>query len=149
MSLFTFLPACSSGYLDLTMGSTDTLRAEDYDGSAVSGTLDILRDGSISWDGDLSGDDENSVYWSLTGGTPGDLTHVRCSFSSGTNVYLSGDALATWHALSTDRQFNFSKATGGGPELAEGLFTLEFSLDGGTTVHETSTLDIEMFERSP
>lgn len=138
------------GYYSQSMVSTEVLRAEEEDGQTVTGTLDINRDGSINWDGDVStGDDETHNYWSKQVGTPGDLMHVRISFSSGTNVYSSGAGLASWLALSSNRQWVFTKASGGGPELSEGDFTVEFSFDGGSTVEDTITINVELFERSP
>jgi len=134
----------------LNLGDNDFL-STDADGQTVTGSLAILSTGEITWTGDIFGSNENGHTWfAPIGSTDGTGWSVRLSFTSGTNSYSSGAALDTWHLLTTSRTFNFSKATAGGPDSADGIWLLEFSDDGGSTVFDSVSIDdISMFEQAP
>jgi len=133
--------------LDLP-GADDAFYAEDVNGQTVTGTLDVKADGSIDWTGDTSGVDElGGTWWD---GTPVGTWHVRLTYTSGTNQYISGDGLNTWDELNIDRTWVFQKTTSGGPDQTDGVYLLEFSDDAGSSVHDSVSInDISLFEESP
>ena len=114
----------------------------NVNGQTVDGQFDIYADGRIEWTGDAGGTNESDWWWFPTGtGNPSGTWHVRLQYVSGTNQSksLGSDAINTWHDLSAaTRTFKFEKTTSGsGGGSTDGVYTLEFSNDGGSTTYDT------------
>lgn len=74
--------------------------------------------------------------------------HVRVSYVSGDAVYSSGAGLGTWLALTSDRNWVFQQSVDEFDSLT-GVYNVELSLDGGSTVHDSATLNITLRNDGP
>ncbi len=148
MSLFFLLPASGiKGAFDIS--SIDgTVQANDEDGQTVTGNIQVTIVGAVDWTGDIFGTTESDDWW-LPNGTVSGTWHVRLSYSSGDPIYSSGSGLGTWLELSSNRTWNFSKASVGGPDTDSGDYTLAFSDDAGSTTHDSVTITINLNEQAP
>lgn len=122
--------------------------ALDEDGFSQTGNLSVKTTGAVDWTGDTLGSSEGDDWW-LPNNTIAGTWHVQLTFDSGTNVYSSGESLSTWLEINTDRQWNFSRASAGGPSSSVGNYTLAFSNDGGSTTYDSVAIAITMEEQSP
>ena len=131
----------------------DAFTATEFvNGNDVDGQLDVYGDGRIEWTGDVGGTDESDYWWFPTG-FPIGTWHVKLAFVSGDNNFysLGSDAINTWHDVTaSDRTFKFKKTTSGsGGGSTNGVFTLEFSDDGGSTTYDTLDInDVTLTEPS-
>lgn len=128
----------------------DSYTSSDNDGFTVTGTLTVLADGSIAYTGDTLGTSESGQSWlDFVATGNGDPFHVRIVFVSGTDTYFTGDALNTWHAMTSNRTFQFRKLSAGGPDVDIGTYRIDVSDDGGSTTLDSNTFGITMSEASP
>ena len=135
----------------LSKNSTNT--SVDADGQTVTGALDVLTDGSVDYTGDLFGTNETGSWWDPHPGTVSGTWHCRLSFVSGTNQYTTGSGLGTWLQCDptggSNRGWNFSKASAGGPDSTVGNYTLAFSDDAGSTTFDSVNIAITLQEQAP
>lgn len=103
----------------------------------TDGTIDVTRVINANLN------DEQDPYIFPTSYISG--ASVRCAFVSGQNL-TAGDAVDTWHPLSSQRSFTITYATSGGFDQVTGNFTLELSNDGGSTIRESHTQAITVGE---
>ena len=127
----------------------DAFLSVEDSGANLTGTLTIAADGEISYLGDFLGNNESGHTWWSPIGTVIGTWHCRLSFVSGSNVYASGESLATWVALTSDRLYNFSKVGATGPDTATGTYSLDFSDDAGSTTHATKNITVGMENATP
>jgi hypothetical protein len=132
------------GVFDLTVLDGQDLSEDVADGNPCSVVLSITSDGDI----DASVADESPSltgkgWWTPIGSAPGTGYYVRISYTSGTNQYSSGSGLGSWLELSSTRTWTFLKAAegSGDPDSTNGVYLVEFSDDGGSSVSDSFTLD--------
>lgn len=80
--------------------------------------------------------------------TDGASWSIWLEHTSGSDFWDGGDALDTWHLLSTDRVFEFAYLNGG-PATDTGTYTARLSNDGGMTDHDTAVWTINMEVQQP
>ena len=72
--------------------------------------------------------------------------HVKVTQNSGDTLEAWSDSLATWLPMTSDYKWGYA-GTGSGNPFKEGNFDFDYSIDGGSTVHDsragvTITLDL-------
>lgn len=79
----------------------------------------------------------------------GDDYHIKLTAQSGTSFFdaTGSDALATWHALTSDRVWHFDEQDC--DTTLNQLYDLEISDDGGSTTLDTTVITIRMSFDSP
>ena len=128
----------AGGFVLLRRATDPDISSDDNSSFLVTGILFYDSDGGVRISQETGG--AGAV---ITDVTPWSTRHpnetegadwsVRVRFISGDNVYTSGDALNTWHVLSSNRSFTFSRSDTG-PSSESGVFDVSISDDGGSTV---------------
>jgi len=86
----------------------------------------------------------SSAYPSETGSS----WSVRVRHIAGTNIYTSGDGLNTWDALTSDRNWLFSDSVTDFNTVS-GTYIVEISNDGGSTVYDSESFTVTLFNEGP
>lgn len=105
--------------------------------TTASATFTVQRNGDLLVTGNISDVPGANDWIDPRSATVGDAWHVRLIKNSGSDP-TSGPALATWHALTSDRQWSMVQSIIGG---IAGNFTIQFSNDGGSSVFYSKTFD--------
>lgn len=130
--------------------NNDSFQSNDEDGFGVTGSFRVDNDGGWVYTGDIFGNNENGTWGTPTGAGQGDPYHCRLVQTAGPAQWSSGTALNTWVALTSNRNYNFSKSPSGGPDDTIGTYRLDISDDGGsTTLASSNAFTIRLFEQSP
>lgn len=148
--LFLACQSASGGYFSQDVNTT--LTAIVADGQNCTGTLVFLANGTWTWDGDTLGTDDSGVWWknASTMVPPGARWSVRIVQDSGDDQSVGGLNLNQWYALSSNRTWTFNKTTAGGPDSTNGVYTVSFSNDGGSSVYDSVEIDdITLTEQAP
>lgn len=149
MNLFNIIGAFGNTAIPaISIGDT-SYESIDADGQTLTGTLTISQSGAITYTGDSLGSNENGTWYLPANRLVADNWSVMLSYVSGTNQWTSGTALATWTAITSSRTFTVSKVSNGGPDFTNGVYTLAFSKDGGSTTYMSQNIDITLTEESP
>jgi hypothetical protein len=74
--------------------------------------------------------------------------HVRVTHSSGSDPYVSGSGLGVWLALSSSRNWTFSR-TSDTPGTTNGSYLVEISDDGGSSVYDSASWSVSLFVDTP
>ena len=134
-------------------GTPETASSIDEDGFNVTANLYVDNDGSLRKRTESLGSFTTVEFGTYNSGAGddagfGDAFHVRVSYSSGSNNYQSGSGLGTWLALTSDRSWQFQVADSG-PSVSTGVFLVEFSDDGGSTVLDSFNFTSQLQNQSP
>jgi hypothetical protein len=104
--------------------------------SPQTATVSVLRNGTITSNGDDT--TFSTQYWHTSGSaTIGDSYWVRFTrVTGGPPTYYIGDAVSTWHQITTTRYFGHDSPEG---YDEQGTYTIEIASDsGGVTIVSTS-----------
>ena len=121
----------------------------DEDGFSVTGALNFLSTGAVTYTGDIFGSNESGQFViDPTGTGNGTGFYIRITHTAGTNQRSGGITLNVWYELTTTRTLNFSKASAGGPDTSNGTYLLEVGTDG-STADASQSFTVALTEQSP
>ena len=149
IGLIDFYGAINAVYQALASNVTNT---DGGSGSQlISYTLFYDNDGLVRHTREIGGSASTSALgnWSsLYPSEPGTGWVLKLSHVSGTNTYSAGDALDTWHLLTSDRSFTLS-ATVDEFGSVSGTFLISLSADGGATTFDSTSFSVTFSHEGP
>ena len=148
-----YMNSGNHGFLALNPSST-TIQSDDVTTNPISATAYVDRDGSLRKRRENAGSAADSAHGSWWDPADvftdaGDQASVQVTHTGGTNRYASGDGLASFVAMTSDRSWVFTYAGEAGPNSDSSTYLFEFSLDGGSTTLDSFTYTIELDNLSP
>lgn len=149
IGLIDFYGAVNAVYQAIGVNATNT----DGGGGSrlISYTLRYDSDGLVRHTREIGGSASTTSIgnWSsLYPSETGTGWSVRLRFLSGTNIYASGDALNTWHPLTSDRSWTLSNTVSEFGSVS-GAFLICISTDGGTTTFDSTSFTVTLTNEGP